>query len=87
MEKLSSLDLLSPDRHPPFLILGPVSHIRCQVVILSRDKNNSSVLVACPRGYGQSMEMALFDAGKEWDLRPAGEDIFTEIRNNKSWNQ
>ena len=83
MEKLSPLDLLSPDRNPPFLVLGPISHIRCQVVILSRDENRSSVLVACPRGYGQSMEMAILDAGREWDLRPAGEDIFTEFRKNK----
>ena len=52
MEKLTSLDLLSPERKPPFLIMGPVAHIRSQVVVLSKEEERSSVLVACPRGYG-----------------------------------
>lgn len=80
MEKVSSLDLLSPERKPPFLILGPVSHIRCQVVVLAKDKDTSAVLVACPRGYGQSLAEAILDAGKEWGLRPSGEDVFTDLR-------
>jgi glycine cleavage system aminomethyltransferase T len=80
MEKVTSLDLLSPKRKPPFLVLGPVSHIRCQVVVLARDKDASAVLVACPRGYGQSLAEAILDAGKEWGLRPGGEDVFTGLR-------
>ena len=77
MEKVSALDLLSPERKPPFLIMGPVLHVRSQVVVLAREVDSSAILVACPRGYGQSMAEALFDAGKEWGLRPGGEDIFT----------
>jgi glycine cleavage system aminomethyltransferase T len=80
MEKISSLDLLSSKRRPPFLILGPVSHIRCQVVVLARDKDASAVLVACPRGYGQSLAEAILDAGKEWGFRPGGEEAFTDLR-------
>ena len=80
MEKVTSLDLLSPMRRPPFLVLGPVSHIRCQVVVLARHKDTSAVLVACPRGYGQSLAQDILDAGKEWDLRPAGEEAFTGLR-------
>ena len=77
MEKISALDLLSPERKPPFLTLGPVLHVRSQVVVLARDGDSSAVLVACPRGYGQSMAEALLDAGKERGLRPGGENIFT----------
>jgi hypothetical protein len=77
MEKVTVLDLFSPDRKPPFLTMGPVLHIRSQVVVLAREVDSSAILVACPRGYGQSMAEALLDAGKEWGLRPGGEDIFT----------
>jgi glycine cleavage system aminomethyltransferase T len=77
MEKVSALDLLSPERKPPFLTMGPVLHVRSQVIVLAREVDSSAVLVACPRGYGQSMAEALLDAGKEWGLRPGGEDIFT----------
>lgn len=80
MEKLSSLDLLSPKRNPPFLIMGPVFRIRSQVVVLSREKGESAVLVAYPRGYGQSMTEAMLDAGKEYGLRPGGEDLFSSLR-------
>ena len=80
MEKITSLDLLSPDRKPPFSIMGPVSHIRSQVVVLSRDNTRSTVLVACPRGYGQSMANVMLEAGKEYGLRPGGEDIFSSLR-------
>lgn len=79
MEKVTSLDLSSPDMKPPFLTMGPVLHIRSQVIVLTRDIDRSVVLVACSRGYGQSMVEAVLDAGKEWGLRPGGEDIFTEV--------
>ncbi|NQU14503.1 MAG: sarcosine oxidase subunit gamma SoxG [Desulfobacteraceae bacterium] len=79
MEKLTSLDLFSPDRKPPFLIMGPVVHIRSQVVVLSGEKGGSAVLVACPRGYGQSMAEIMLDAGKEYGLKPGGEDLFSSL--------
>ena len=79
MEKVTALDLFSSNRKPPFLTMGPVLHVRSQVVVLSREVDNSAVLIACPRGYGQSMAEALLDAGKEFELRPGGEDIFTGI--------
>jgi len=77
MEKVTVLDLFSPDRKPPFLTMGPVLHVRSQVVVLAREVDSSAVLVACPRGYGQSMAEALLDAGKGRGLRPGGEDTFT----------
>lgn len=77
LEKITAFDFFTPQRRPPFLTMAPVLHIRSQVVILSREVENSAVLVGCARGYGQSMAEALLDAGKEWGLRPGGEDIFT----------
>ena len=57
--------------------MGPVLNVRSQVVVMARDVDSSTVLVACPRGYGQSMAEALLEAGAEQGLRPGGEDIFT----------
>ena len=79
LEKVSTLDLLSSQKKPPFLMLGPVLHIRSQVVVLAREGDSSVLLVGCPRGYGQSMADALLDAGREWGLRPGGENLFTRI--------
>ncbi len=79
MEKVSALDLLSPERKPPFLTLGPVLHVRSQVVVLAREAGRRAILVACPRGYGQSMAEALLEAGEEWGLRPGGEKLFTDM--------
>lgn len=81
MEKLTSLDLLTPKRKPPFLIMGPVVHIRSQVVVLSgEEEERSAILVACSRGYGQSMADIMLDAGREYGLRPGGEDRFSVLR-------
>ena len=77
MEKVTALDLSSLNRKPPFFTMGPVLHVRSQVVVLASEVDSSAVLVACPRAYGQSMAEALLDGGKEWGLRPGGEDIFT----------
>jgi glycine cleavage system aminomethyltransferase T len=79
MEKVSALDLLSTERKPPFSVLGPVLHVRSQVVVLAREGDLSSLLVACPRGYGQAMAEALLDAGQEWGLRPGGEKLFSDM--------
>jgi glycine cleavage system aminomethyltransferase T len=81
MEKVSSLDLLSKRQKPPFLTMGPVCRIRSQIVVLSREEDMSIVMVACPRGYGQSMADVILDAGGEYGLRPGGEDIFSGLRN------
>jgi glycine cleavage system aminomethyltransferase T len=79
MEKVCALDLLSPERKTPFSALGPVLHVRSQVVVLARKDDRSAVMVACPRGYGQSMAEALINAGEEWGLRPGGEHLFTSM--------
>ena len=76
MEKVTPLDLSSPSRKPPFMVQGPVLHVRCQIVVLGVKEEWAGVLIACSRGYGQSMSEILLDIGREWDLRPGGETVF-----------
>jgi glycine cleavage system aminomethyltransferase T len=78
MEKVTNLDLTSPHKKTPFLLLGPILHIRSQVVVLEKVKDEHVVLIACPRGYGQSMAQALLEEGDEYGLRPGGENAFTK---------
>jgi hypothetical protein len=76
-ERLTALDLETPDRNPPFVTLGPFSHVPCQVAVLGRETDRSGgVLIACSRGYGSDMVHAMLDAGKKEGLRPAGERCF-----------
>jgi len=78
MEKVTPLDLSTPSKAPPFLLQGPVLHVRCQIVVLGEKGDGAAVLIACPSGYGQSACEALLDAGMEWGLRPAGETAFRD---------
>lgn len=80
MEKVSSLDLTDPLNRPPFLLLGPVLHVRSQTVVLARDGLNTAVLIAAPRAYGQNMAKAMLKAGEEWSIRPAGENRFFSLQ-------
>jgi glycine cleavage system aminomethyltransferase T len=52
--------------------------VRCQIVVLGEKGDDGAVLIAFPRGYGQSVCEALLDAGIEWGLRPAGETAFRD---------
>ncbi len=78
MEKLSALDLTSPDLRSPFLLQGPVLHVRALIAVLGETDNMAGILIAYSRGYGQSMAEAFLDAGLEYGLRPAGERKFRD---------
>ena len=78
VEKISSLDLAFPEKTAPFLIQGPVLHIPCQVVVLAKEPQNTTVILAFSRGYGQAMSEAILDAGHELGLHPGGETVFLE---------
>jgi len=77
-EKLTSLDLGNPKRQAPFLLLGPFSHVTCQLVVLKNDPADAAVLVACARGFAHDMVHAVLRAGEEFGLKPAGETRFME---------
>lgn len=77
-EKLTNLDFFDPARSAPFLLQGPFCHVPCQIVTLEKTADGSGgILLACSRGYGDSMVAAILDAGSEVGLRPAGENRFT----------
>jgi glycine cleavage system aminomethyltransferase T len=64
---------MDKNRETPFLYQGPFSHVPCQIVTLSRDKEKSGVVLTCSRGYAKDMVDAILHAGEEFGLKPAGE--------------
>jgi hypothetical protein len=72
MEKITALDLQSPQKQRPFLLQGPVLHIPCQVVVLGKD----ALIIGFSRGYAQSVVDAILDAGRQLRIQPAGELAF-----------
>jgi len=78
LEKLSALDFLDPLHQTPFLLQGPFSHLPCQIVTLDKAPGRSGILMTCSRGYARDMVGAILDAGREFKLRPAGEQAFAE---------
>ncbi len=76
-EKLTNLDFMDPAKAAPFLLQGPFCHVPCQIVTLQKaDDGSGGFLLACSRGYGDSMVHAIFEAGAEFGLHPAGENRF-----------
>ena len=75
-EKLTSLDLIDPEKKAPFLLQGPLSHVPCQVVVLVKNEDSGTVLLTCSRGYAHDIAHAILEAGEEFGLQPAGENAF-----------
>lgn len=76
-EKLTNLDFTDPEKSAPFLLQGPFCHVPCQIVTLEKTiDGRGGFLLACSRGYGDSMVHAIMEAGAEFGLRPAGENRF-----------
>ena len=73
-EKVTNLDFAGPGHESPCLIQGPMAHVPCQIVLLSRDQERACFLFTCSRGYARDMVQCLLKAGREFGLRPAGED-------------
>ena len=76
IEKLTSLDFFNPLNEPPFLLQGPLAHVPCQCVMLEKSQIRSGILYTCSRGYARDMVHAVLDAGAEFGLKPAGENVF-----------
>ncbi len=75
-EKLTNLDFRDPSKTVPFLFQGPFCHVPCQITTLEKSADGGGFLLTCSRGYGESMVHAIFEAGAEFGLRPAGEKRF-----------
>ena len=81
-EKLTSLDFLDPSKQTPFLLQGPFSHVPCQIVTLEITQERSGILFTCSRGYARDMTAAVLNAGAEFELRAAGQNVFDEWLRN-----
>jgi len=75
-EKLSALDFSDPSHTPPTLFQGPFSHVPCQIVLIKNAQGDTGILLTCSRGYAKNMLETILHAGSEYNLRPAGENIF-----------
>jgi hypothetical protein len=84
LEKLTSLDFFDPSAKTPFLMQGPFSHVPCQIVTLEKSPERSGILMTCSRGYARDMVGAVLEAGAEFNLRPAGEQAFSDWLDAKS---
>ncbi len=79
MEKVTSLDLAASERTAPFYLQGPAVHVPCQIAVLEKRLGLQVILLACSRGYGQSMADALLDLGASRGLHPGGENTFVNL--------
>lgn len=79
LENVTSLDLFPPGKDPPFVLQGSVLGLRSLLFLLSAKRDNPAILLAVPRGYGLAFSMALLQAGKPWNLSPAGEAAFLDF--------
>lgn len=78
VEKLSALDFFKPETQAPFVMQGPLSHVQCQVVsFVNQPSQEDALLISCSRGYARDMVHAVMDAGREFGLCPAGEQVWT----------
>lgn len=75
-EKLCSLHFLDRSKTPPFLLQGPFCHVPCQIAVLEQSGPDGAILFSFSPGYAHDMAHAIFDAGAEFGLRPAGESAF-----------
>ncbi len=76
MEKIADLDLFLPAEQTVRFVQGPILDGASQVMILSSPDSSTGLLLAVCRGAGQSIVDAILDAGGEFGLQPAGEQVF-----------
>ncbi len=76
MEKITDLDLVLAAGQTARLIQGPVLDGACRIMFFSKPDSSTGLLLAVSRGAGQSVVDAILDAGAEFGLQPAGEEVF-----------
>jgi hypothetical protein len=53
-------------------------HVASQVVLFGERKGRKAILIACARGFGQSVLEGLMHAGTQFGLHAAGERAFAD---------
>ncbi len=79
MHSVTPLDVFPPGKRPPFVLQGPILGIRSLLMPLMSEDGTPAVLVAVPRGFGQSFSRASLQAGEPWHLSAAGEAAFIDF--------
>jgi len=72
MSKLSAVDLEKPGNIPPCAAMAPVGEVHSLCIYMKGRRGIPGLIVCVARGYGQYLYRAVTDAGKEWDMTPAG---------------
>lgn len=75
-EKVSALDFSVPEKSELSLFQGPFQHVPCQIVLVDKFSEDAGLFFTCSRGYARDMVDGLLEAGREFQLEPAGESIF-----------
>jgi hypothetical protein len=78
MEKVCALDFDAAGTKTPHLFQAPVLHVASQVVLFGESKGRKAILIACARGFGQSVLEGLMHAGTQFGLHAAGERAFAD---------
>lgn len=78
LSRLSPVDLEGPGKTPPCAALAPLEGVTCLFIYLKGRRRIPGLIVSVERGYGQFLFRAFTDAGKAWDLTPAGWQRFRE---------
>lgn len=78
VETIASVDIFGPALKTPCLFQAPVLQVPCQVVRLGNAGAAEAILIAFPRGYGQTMAEAILKSGSGRRPVPGGEKVFTD---------
>jgi sarcosine oxidase gamma subunit len=76
MEKFTRMDFNDKKLSSPCMLQGPMIHTYGQLHILGK-KDDKVFMVNLGRGYAGSVAHAILDVGEPYNLKPAGEDVFT----------
>ena len=72
LKKLSPVDLEAPGQGVPCAAQAPIHDLRCVIVRLEGREAIPGLVILGDRGYGQFLLDIFLDAGKEFDVSPAG---------------
>lgn len=76
LKKLSPVDLEAPGQDVPCAAQAPIHDLRCVILRLEGKDGIPGLIILGDRGYGQFLLDIFLDAGKEFDIAPAGWNRF-----------
>ncbi len=78
VETITPVDIFGSAVKTPCLFQAPVFQIPCQIIRLDNTGETDAILIACARGYGQTMAEAILKSGNRRKPIPGGEKVFTD---------